>query len=547
MKSVAKYIYKYQLHYWFLLLLLIVYTVIRLSSLNIGFCTAWDEAYFHIKIKEAYENTCITGKSQWNLIAIHWFPFLDLTNPIHSRIAAYLCEVFGTIAATFTCIRVYGKDRWLKYFTISYLLFLQILNSYAGSSLNYVPMQALLLCFALCSFHLYQNSVSKYNCFWLILTGISLGLSLFVIMPASILLIGCFGLLLLLKKNMKSILFFIGGFLITLIYIHICVAPLNDILEAMRFTATYFTKSGYNYSPLDFAVALGLLARDIVLCLFICSGIYYLTKRVLKNNNVMALALMSILTLVYYHYQERPQTAISIIILCYIFLQIIDNQIYDKGNRMYLLLLVAFPLIASIGTNTYLGGRMIGFALSWFLLYLDYHDEKTAGINNMPVFKTATLLLIVNLIPQLSELLHNNANSYFTRGNVSFAQIALTTDQVDYFNRCLDIMEEYGYKSDSSVVFTSEYDYSTVFAIDAKLSSNFHQKRNFLYFPKEDMFQPDFVFMSAWDKMEIGKALTDMPWGWPQEFDSVFVGSPEGKDFPWDADRWLYCRKREKE
>jgi hypothetical protein len=549
MKSVANYICKFQLHYWLLLFLLIVFTIIRLASINIGFCTAWDEAYFLIKLKEAYEDSFITGKSQWNLIAIHWFPYLDLTNPIHSRIAVYLCELFATIAATFTCIRVYGKNRWLKYFTLSYLLFFQVSSSYAGSSLNYVQMQALLMCLALCSFHLYWNSESKYIFFWLVITGISLGQTLFVILPSGILLIVCFGLLLLLKKDGKSILCFGGGLLISLICIHVFVAPLSDILEAMRFTATYFSKSGYRYSPMDFGAALGLLARDVLLCLIICSGIYYLTKRVLKYNKVIAMVLMGILTLFYYYYQKSPQTAVSIIIFCYLLIQIIDNHIlsnkcFNKINKLYSLLLVAFPLLASIGTNTYLGDRMICFALAWFLLYLDYHDYVKED-NNIPVVETATLLLLLTLIPRISGLLNKDAHSNFTRGNASFAKISLTTDQVDYFNKCLDVMEEYGYKPDSSVVFTSEYDYSTVFAIDAKLSSNFYQKRNFLYFPKEEMLKPDFVFMCAWDKMEIGKALNDMPWGWPQEFDSVFVGSPEGKGLPWDTDRWLYCRKKE--
>ena len=136
-----------------------------------------------------------------------------------------------------------------------------------------------------------------------------------------------------------------------------------------------------------------------------------------------------------------------------------------------------------------------------------------------------------------------NRDAHFTRGNPAFAQLSLTNDQVDYLNNVLDIMDAQGYTPDSSIVFTSEYDYSTVYAIDAKLSSNFHQKRNFLYFPKDEMLKPDFIFLCEWDKMEIGKALYEMPWGWPQEFDSIFVGSPEGKDFPWDADRWLYYRK----
>ena len=97
MNKVLGYIVKYQLLYWLLLILLVAITVVRLTTLDVGFCTAWDEAYFLIKLREAYEGSIITGKSQWNLLAIHWFPYLDLTNPIHSRISIYLCEFFGTI------------------------------------------------------------------------------------------------------------------------------------------------------------------------------------------------------------------------------------------------------------------------------------------------------------------------------------------------------------------------------------------------------------------------------------------------------------------
>ena len=96
MKRILEYIEKYQLLYWLLFAILIAVTIIRFYTINIGFCTAWDEAYFLIKLREAYEGTFITGKSQWNLLAIHWFPYLDLTNPIHSRIAIYLCELLGT-------------------------------------------------------------------------------------------------------------------------------------------------------------------------------------------------------------------------------------------------------------------------------------------------------------------------------------------------------------------------------------------------------------------------------------------------------------------
>ena len=68
---------------WMYLLLLVglaILTFMQVANFRFGFFTAYDEAYFLLKLQEAYDMSCITGKSQWNLIAVHWFPYLDLTS-----------------------------------------------------------------------------------------------------------------------------------------------------------------------------------------------------------------------------------------------------------------------------------------------------------------------------------------------------------------------------------------------------------------------------------------------------------------------------------
>mgnify|MGYP006873026881 CR=1 FL=1 len=549
MKAIIRYVEKYQLLYWLLLVLLLAVTLIRFLTINVGFCTAWDEAYFLIKLKEAYEGSFITGKSQWNLLAIHWFPYLNLTNPIHSRIAIYLCELIGAVIATFTCSHVFEKRDILKYFTLSYLLFLQVDTTYAGESLNYVPMQALLLSSALCGVVLYWHSIRPTRIIWMIPTGFALGMAFFVIMPSSILLIGAIGLLLLLKKDWKAVLSLVGGILLTLLYVHFFVCDLSQIYDAMQFTATYFTKSGYRYSPFDMIVQLGLLARDELLCMLICTAIYYLSKLIASYRPSLATIFMVTSLLIYYHYQVSPQTSISLIICSFILVLLVENVHYSewggvKTNYCYSALILLFPLIASIGTNTYIGGRMIGFSIAWLFLLFENKRIYKQYIGRLPFIEIVCVILLLHIFSPAVNKIHAKTDNYFTQGNPAFAQLSLTDDQLNYLNNVTDIMNEHNYKKDSSIVFTTEYDWATVYAIDAKLSSNFYQKRNFLFFPKDKMLKPDFVFMCAWDKMEIGDALHEMPWGWPQEFDSVFVGSPEGKDFPWDADRWLYYRKQ---
>ena len=62
------------------------------------------------------------------------------------------------------------------------------------------------------------------------------------------------------------------------------------------------------------------------------------------------------------------------------------------------------------------------------------------------------------------------------------------------------------------------------------------------------MLKPDFVFLSQWDSIVVAKELQEMPWGWPEEFDVYFVGTPEPENASWVLNpelekRTLYCRK----
>ena len=50
---------------WLYILLIIglaVLTFMQVSTFRFGFFTAYDEAYFLLKLQEAYDMSCITGK-----------------------------------------------------------------------------------------------------------------------------------------------------------------------------------------------------------------------------------------------------------------------------------------------------------------------------------------------------------------------------------------------------------------------------------------------------------------------------------------------------
>ena len=144
--------------------------------------------------------------------------------------------------------------------------------------------------------------------------------------------------------------------------------------------------------------------------------------------------------------------------------------------------------------------------------------------------------------------MNRDDSHHFTRGNKYFAEIALTEKQADYFNKVYDILEDYNYQPKQSVVLTACYDYCCLYAFDAVNAANYHQVQNFAYFPKEKMIEPDFIFLCKWDSIVMAKDLEAMPWGWPEEFDKYYVGTPEPDGAPWVnhpelETRYLYCRK----
>ena len=194
-----------------------------------------------------------------------------------------------------------------------------------------------------------------------------------------------------------------------------------------------------------------------------------------------------------------------------------------------------------MGTNTALSGRIACFLIAWAFIWFD-RDCNTKWY----VALAAILVMLLPLAKSTYDGLKDKDNCvYFTKGNKHFAEIAITEKQKDYYDRVYDLMTEYGFKPDSSIVFTAEFDYATVYAFDAKLSSNFHQINNFLYWDANEMLRPDFIILSGWDEVVIGDKLKTVGWGWPEEFDAYDMGTPESIVLT-SADieqRTVYCRR----
>ena len=391
-----------------------------------------------------------------------------------------------------------------------------------------------------------------------ILCGICLGFSLFIIIPAALVLLACVALVILISYwgIWQKVALYIGsgivGVLLTCFYMHVVVCPLNDILDAMLFTATYIGKSGYHYDGTSFIIQYGLFFRDCLFVILAFVGAYWLSLRI-NNKWIGGIAYVAMI-LIYTHYQVKPQIsssmfAMSIPLIPFLFedLQNFKWSNLKKTDTWFYLFIFAFPFIASFGTNTALSSRIHCFISAWLFLWFEY-EYKHPQEDYRRVYAAVLLLFIIPLSGTYKAYMNRDDSHHFTRGNKYFAEIALTEKQVDYFNNVYDILEEYNYQPKQSAVLTACYDYCCLYAFDAVNAANYHQVQNFSYFPKEKMIEPDFIFLCKWDSIVMAKDLEAMPWGWPEEFDKYYVGTSEPEGASWAIHpeletRHLYCRK----
>jgi len=536
--------------YCILFVFLVVLCVARMTLFHFGFFSFFDDAYFLLKAKEVGEGI-ITGKSQWNFIAVKWFPYLDLYSMIQSRTAGYILTLAAVMNATLACWIAFGKKEVLKYFAICLLILLP-----TAGQMSYVTLQTFLLCSSLSAFIIYWKSGIKWLRYGMLMVSAFLaGLSLFVILPGGLLLIACYVLLIPILngqefgRSISELAAGFAGIVLALAYMHFCICPLTKIVEAMRFTASYFTKSGYDYDFMSMAVSVGLFIRDFLFVVVFYTGSYYLSRKLLFGRfSWIGGVLFIILIGLYAYYQKKPAVSPAMIFSSLVLLPLLFEQEPELTNCFHLskdsfikFFLFCFPVIASFGTNTSLSGRISCFIVAWAFLWFE-QSTKTRWY----VTLAAILVILVPLTNKTFTQLHNRDDRFhFIKGNKSFAEISLTEKQKDYYDRVYDLMAEYGFTQDSSVVFTAAFDYATVYAFDAKLSSNFHQVNNFLYWDASKMLRPDFIILCGWDEKVIGNKLKTVGWGWPEDFDAYDMGTPESIVLT-SADieqRTVYCRK----
>ncbi len=538
--------------YYILILGMCVFTCLKWTLFRYGFCTMYDEGYFLLKIQEASDGI-VTGKSLWNLLVVNWFPFLNLVDKVDSNIASWILLFITSIIVAITSSAIINKKFVVRYFAITYtFLFVAFETPICGilNGLNYVPISGFLLTLSLCSFLLFIN-MAHGKVAYLVCAGFFCGVSLFVILPGGILVFLLYLMYLIVAcKEWRLSVRYIGwgglGIVLSVLYIHFFVCNISDVFAAMVDTAGYITKTKLGYTPMQCLLSLGYLMRSILICAIIYMGCYYISKSLFSKYSryVPYVYMLLLLAGAYYvpNYMLLSILCSSTFVIPWVVSRtsVIESwRKLDKEKFAIKALLLLFPIFASVGTNTGYEGRLCMYISAWLFLWFGNMKQPSYNeinrLTSMGNICVAILYIGMAIIP---DYLHRNDEYHFTTGREEMANIALTSTQVDYFNRIQSQLYNYSFDQQKSYVFATGPSYGAIYALNCKLSSNFHQMANFPFFDKSNMKRPDFFFLVSWDE-PIFEIIHEQNWGWPEEFDKFIIPAPNLNE-----DKCiLYCRK----
>lgn len=515
-------------------------------GLNMNVDSIYDEGYLYQTLRRATQGE-ISGASQWGPIVSKILGSKVCYSILALRKARLILTCFTILVVWLIYSRTakYSKTEKIGLFiTICFVSCVTL----GGIIISYNGLSQFALCVSFTLILLGLKSNIKNAIFFYLLAGCLLSIAFFSILPSAIL---CgflyMSMISILENRKKSIIPSIAsiavGFILGAILFHIFIADLFDVYQQMKVTATTVTTLNRGYDPINFIVKLLLFYRDWAFFIVFTLGVFVASVYAEKRGwNVLATIIPLVGLLLYSIYQEKITTSmiISSIWLIPLFYCIKEDIIISKEQIVEIIALALFPIVASIGTNTYIGGKISYFLLPWgILIYRLYNyspQVRNSRIMIGAIVATA-VLLIYNPIFN-----HKEINSHkVTSGPLTGME--LTSRQEEHFRQVKEILDSYNY-SQESIFFTTQLSAMTITYLDGKIVQNYFQPMDFLEDNNSsNLTKPDFIFLCEYDKQIAGEKIQTMQWGWPEEFDEYYVGSPETIVTGYPTERWLYCRK----
>ena len=391
-----------------------------------------------------------------------------------------------------------------------------------------------------------------------ILLGCLLTFSLFAIIVSGVVVTAAMVFLIVYRywKSWKQMFFVIGamagGLVVTLLWIHFFAVPLQQVWHNIMDIGHAITKVGRGYDPISMGVQMVLFLRDLTLCVITLIGINYLYEKVRYHSVRWIASLCYVgLFLVYAHYQTKPQVTASML-LCVVWVQALWVKYHAKAEKIewkhifryehvFNIFLIAFPMLAVLGTVVYIGLKMTWFIIPWVLLAwrLGFAEKR-----NIMRAETLIVISLLMLIPSIKNFRSIDPSQKVIQSG-PFEGIHLTQEQACHFEQVDSILSEYDFKKNESIFFTTQLSMATVCYLEAIPCGFYFEAMSFLARADENTPIPDYIFMNDFDHTIAAEYMHQIGWGWPEEFDKYYIGTPEtATGLGYTTERWLYCRSR---
>lgn len=528
---------------------IIVALVVSYLVLPFNIDSIYDEGALFYMVRGAADGT-IEGISQWHNMLYSILGDDICSSVLTLRTTGYVLKLITAVVFWLLTQTVVNNIKGKVVYLLLVLFMLvpcieDIIICYNGIS------QFLLIVACGTLYRLFTDKKIMYIVFEAFLTSLLLTLSVFSILPSAVLISFAVLVLVLIRfwKEWRNLLACMSAALIGvacgLLVMHLFVSDLSVVIDKMVETSQSITTVDRGYDPISFVVKTILFLRDMTLCLLFITGIYYICNRVkIRFAWPIASVLYVLFLFMYGYYQSKPKLTIAMLMAVLWYQPLLEKSAAQhiasiSFESIFKLFLIFFPLLASIGTNVYLGGKMAYFLIPWALLYaMLVEDEKYVQFRTEALIVLSCMLLIAQYRSYRSI---DYSQTKILDG--SLTGMYMKPAQEEHFNKVDSILLQYNYKRGKSVFFTTQLSTMTTLYLDGKIVGNFFQPMDFVACAKENLLTPDFLFLCKFDEDIAGEALRNMNWGWPNEFDKYYIGTPETLDTGYSTRRWLYCRR----
>jgi hypothetical protein len=536
----------------------------KLFKINTGLDSLYDEGHLLVRLWQVRHGIIHEGLSQWPVMVYRFFGETLSSDILLLRWIGSIWQIVSLALFSFLSLVYLTKKQLIRSVTEKImfvnLVFLLGYLCFQNLIIHYNQLQASFMMLIIACFLLADTVTGKTKIAILYFSiGVLCLFALFTILPSGV--VALFFILLFtwlrnrsaFRTSLLATISLILGMVTALLFYHIFILDLRTVYENMQETAAVITNLNRGYDPLSFLHKMLVYLKDFFITSLLLLGLLSVSMLMRKKVKDLVILVFFFFSIVIFGtYQVKPllmQTTLLAfpLVVLLLYHSYTDKTIFSiKG--ILLLFLFFFPLFSSLGTNVYYGGKIAWFVVPWsvlFMMLIANNDFKEKYRKETGYFLLMFFLFVAyQPAKALWSELKQDKQVYVFDSEEPIAKMHLTPQQKAYFDEVHGILISYNYVSKKDVIFATQLDHMTIYAMDAVPCATHHQPMDFLAdTQKHQLNRPDFIFLTKFDLSLITDSLKALAWEFPDEYDKYYVGTPETKKTGYPTERWLYCRK----